>query len=100
MITLFHARNTAALVVHWLLIELDIPHELRSLDFVTREHKQPAYLAINPAGVVPTLVIDGVAITEAAAIAMHLADTYAPSRLVPAPATIERAQFYQWMQMC
>ncbi len=68
---LYHSPSTAALVVHWLLIELDLPHELRALDFDKREQKSPTYLALNPAGVVPTLVLDGQVLTEAAAIVMH-----------------------------
>jgi glutathione S-transferase len=97
MITLYHAPSTAAFVVHWLLIELDIPHELHALDLAKREHKQPAYLAINPAGVVPAAVIDGRVITEAAAIVMHLADVHG---LAPAPGTLDRAAYYQWMCFC
>ncbi|MFP3435673.1 glutathione S-transferase N-terminal domain-containing protein, partial [Paraburkholderia sp. SIMBA_061] len=73
---LYYSPSTAALVVHWLLIELDIPHELRELDFERREQKSPGYLALNPAGVVPTLVLDGQVLTEAAAIVMHLADRH------------------------
>lgn len=94
MITLYFAPSTAGLVVHWLLIELEIPHTLHRLDLEAREHKQPAYLALNPAGRVPTLVIDGRPITESVAIVLHLVDTYAPGKLAPAPGTIERAEYY------
>ena len=97
MMILYHSPSTAALVVHWLLIELDLPHEIRSLDFETREQKSPEYLKLNPGGVVPTLVIDGQAICEAAAIAMHLGDVYPERGMAPAPGTPERAQYYQWM---
>jgi glutathione S-transferase len=95
--TLYYSPSTASLVVHWLLIELGVPHELRKLDFDKREHKAPEYLSINPAGVVPTLVQDGQAITEAAAIVLHLADTHPQAGLAPAPGSPERAQYYRWM---
>ena len=95
--TLFYSPGTASLVVHWLLIELQVPHTLVPLDFERREHKSQAYLKLNPAGVVPTLVIDGEAITEAAAIVMHLADLHPAANLVPAPGTPQRAAYYQWM---
>lgn len=94
MITLHFSPSTAGMVVHWLLIELEVPHTLHPLDLAAREHKQPAYLALNPAGRVPTLEIDGQPITETVAIVLHLADTYAPGRLAPAPGTIERAMYY------
>ena len=97
MMTLYHAPSTAAFVVHWLLIELDLPHELRSLDLDKREQKSPEYLKLNPAGVVPTLMIDGQPICEAAAIAMHLGDLHAERGLAPAPGTPARAAYYQWM---
>ena len=72
----FGSQSTASLVVHWLLIELGIEHELHLLDFDKREQKSPEYLAINPAGRVPTLLMDGQALTESAAIVMYLADLH------------------------
>lgn len=100
MITLYYSPGTAALVVHWLLIELDVEHTLHALDVDAREHKQPAYLAINPAGVVPTLVVDGVPICEAAAIALHLAEHHPRANLLPPAGTMARAHLYQWMFFC
>lgn len=100
MFTLYYSPGTAALVVHWLLIELEIPHTLHKLDLDRGEQKQPAYLALNPAGVVPTLVIDDQPICEAAAIAMHLVDAYPARGFAPAPGTLARAAYYQWMLFC
>jgi glutathione S-transferase len=98
MVTLYHAPATAAMVVHWLLIELEIPHRLHTLDLDKREQKSPEYLKLNPAGVVPTLVMeDGQIIREAAAIAMHLGDLFPARGLVPPVATPDRARYYQWM---
>ena len=98
MMTLYHSPATAAMVVHWLLIELELPHRLHPLDFEKREQKSPEYLKLNPAGVVPTLVIDdGPPICEAAAIAMHLGDLHPERGLCPAIATPARAQYYRWM---
>lgn len=94
---LYGSQSTASLVVHWLLIELDVPHTLHLLDFDSREQKSAAYLKLNPAGVVPTLVMDGEVITEAAAIAMHLADLHPQAGLAPAVGSPERAQYYRWM---
>ena len=98
--TLYYSRSTASLVVHWLLIELGIPHELHELDFDKRDQKSDDYLKLNPAGVVPTLVMDGQVITETAAILMHLADTHPRAELAPAVATTQRAQYYRWMLFC
>jgi glutathione S-transferase len=97
MITLYNSPGTAGMVVHWLLLELEIAHTLHQVDLDAGEHKQPAYLALNPAGVVPTLVIDGHPITEAAAISLHLADAHPARGFAPAAGTLARASYYQWM---
>ena len=97
MITLYYSPGAASLVVHWLLLELDVPHELHKLDLDARDHKQPAYLVLNPAGLVPTLVVDGVPVTEAAAISLYLVEAYPRLELAPPPGTRERAAYYQAM---
>lgn len=97
MYTLYYAPGTASLVVHWLLIEIGARHELRKLDLAAREHKRPEYLALNPAGRVPTLLIHGEPMTESAAMVMHLADAHPNFGLAPTPGTVERARYYQWV---
>ena len=95
-VVLSGSRSTASMVVHWLLVELEVPHTLQLLDSERHEHKSPAYLQLNPAGVVPALVTNGEVVTEAAAIVMHLADLYSQAGLAPALGTIARAQYYRW----
>lgn len=99
-VVLYGSQSTASLVVHWLLIELGIDHELHQLDFDRREQKSAEYLAINPAGRVPTLVIDGQVLTESTAITMHLADLHPQAGLAPAPGTPARGDYYRWMCFC
>jgi len=99
-VVLYGSPSTASLVVHWLLLELEVPFQLHLLDFDRREQKSPEYLALNPAGRVPTLLIDGQTLTEAAAISLHLADLHPASGLLPAPGTPARAQAYRWMFFC
>ena len=94
---LYYAPGAASMVVHWLLIELGIPHELRRLDLTAGEQKRPGYLALNPAGVVPTLVVDGQPHTEAAALLLQLADTHPGAGLAPPIGSDARARYYQWM---
>ena len=99
-VILYGSQSTASLVVHWLLIELGVAHELRQLDFDRNEQKSPEYLAINPAGRVPTLLVDGQVLTESAAIAMHLADLHPQAALAPPPGTPARGDYYRWMCFC
>ena len=94
---LYYAPGAASMLVHWLLIELDIPHELHLVDTAAGAQKQPGYLALNPNGVVPTLVHDGQPMIEAAALAMTLADRQPLKALAPAPGDTLRPQYTQWM---
>ncbi len=94
---LHYSPGAASLVVHWLLLEVDAPHTLALVDTAAGAQKRPEYLALNPNGVVPTLVTDGVPHYEAAALAMHLADAYPAAGLAPAPGTAERIDYTQWM---
>ena len=95
--TLYYAPGTASFLVHWLLIELDAPHELRLVDTAAKAQKSPDYLALNPNGVVPTLVVDGRPQYEAAALAMLLAERHPGAKLAPAAGDPRRADYLQWM---
>lgn len=97
MYTLYYSPGAASLVVHWLLIEIGAPHELRLLDFESKQQKSAEYLKLNPKGVVPTLLIDGQPVFESAALVMHLADAHPEAGLAPAPGSLQRAHYYQWL---
>jgi glutathione S-transferase len=97
MHTLYYSPGAASMVVHWLLIELGIPHRLQLVDFEARAQKHPDYLTLNPNGVVPTLVVDGHPHFEAAALLVHLAESHPAARLAPAPGDPARMDFLQWM---
>ena len=97
MDVLYYAPGAASLLVHWLLIEVDAPYELRLVDTAARQQKTPGYLALNPNGVVPTLVVDGKPRYEAAALAMLLADRHPRAGLAPAFDAPQRADYVQWM---
>lgn len=93
---LYYSPGTASSIVHWMLIELGVDHTLREVDLVGGEHKREGYLQLNPAGVVPTLLIDGEPTFEAAALMLQLADLHPAAGLAPAVGTPERARYYQW----
>ncbi|GAB2522040.1 glutathione S-transferase family protein [Lysobacter humi (ex Lee et al. 2017)] len=97
MPVLYYSPGAASLVVHWLLIELDLPHELRLVDTQAGQQKSPEYLALNPNGVVPTLVEEGRARFEAAALAMMLADRHPQAGFAPTLDDPARADYVQWM---
>jgi glutathione S-transferase len=96
MYTLYYAPGAASLVVHWLLIELDVPHQLVKLDLSAKEQKSAEYLKLNPAGVVPTLIVDGAPVTECAALSLLLAERHPETGLEPARGSPERATYLMW----
>ncbi len=60
--------------IHILLEELELPFQVTVLNLPAGQHRQPAYLAVNPKGTIPTLVLDdGQALTDFQAIAYWLA---------------------------
>lgn len=83
------------MIPHWLLLELShfhgITFDTHSVDFSTGAQKSEEYLAINPKGVVPTLVVhnndnnDGSSssYTESAALALLLAARHPEAHLAP-----------------
>ena len=97
MYTLYYSPGTASMVVHLALLEIGVPHELRLVDFDTKAQHDPAYLKLNPRGVVPTLVIDGRPLSESAALLMVLAERHPEAKLAPAPGTPEREAWQQWI---
>jgi glutathione S-transferase len=57
----------------------------------------PGYLALNPEGKVPTLVIDGRPLTEVAAILFYLAKRFPDTELLPRDDIEADAQALSWM---
>ena len=73
MLTLYFAPGSSAMAPHIALHEVGAPFESRPLSFHRKQNRDPAYLAINPEGKVPTLLIDGRPLTEVAGILFYLA---------------------------
>ena len=97
MYTLYYAPGSAAMLVHLTLLECSAPHRLCKVDLEAGQQRSAEYLALNPDGVVPTLVIDGQAHGESAALAMLLAERHPEAALAPAPGSATRASYLQWM---
>lgn len=78
---------------------LEIPVETIEIAFDAGEHKQPAYLSLNPNGLVPTLVDGDLQLWESNAIMQYLADGVGDTPLFPhdrqTRADIVRWQFWE-----
>lgn len=69
--------------IHILLEELELPFQVNIVNLLAGDHRQPAYLAINPKGSIPTLVLnDGRALTSFGSIACWLALSHPRKRLL------------------
>ena len=101
MYQLHYFPGNASLIPHLLLEELGVPFELALVDRANQAHKAPAYLKLNPNGLIPVLVDTGssneLVLYETAAICLHLCDTHPAAGLAPALGTAARAHFYKWL---
>ena len=91
-------RNTSSNVqkVMWALGELGLPHERIDIGGSFGKNREPAYLAMNPNGLVPTLEEDGFLLWESNSIVRYLAAKYGVGALEPADMQA-RARASSWM---
>jgi len=80
-----------------MLEELAVPYEIVLIDFKAGEHKGAEYRKIHPHGQLPALQDGALTMFESAAICAYLADKFPDQQMAPAPGTIERGMYYQWM---
>ena len=97
MITLHYLPGAASLAPHILLNEIGARFELQCVDRDAGQHKSPAYLALNPNGLIPVLVDGDLVLYETVAIGLHLVDTHPAAGLAPTLGTAERAHLYKWL---
>jgi glutathione S-transferase len=97
MLTLYFAPGSSSMAVHIALHEIGAPFEGRPISFAKREQALPDYLALNPEGKVPTLLIDGRPLTEVAAILFYLARRFPAAGLLPNGDIEAEAQVISWM---
>ena len=97
MLTLYFSPGSSSMAVHIALHEIGVDFEPRPISFAKREQHSAEYLAVNPEGKVPTLLIDGQPLTEVAAILYYLAQRYPEARLWPEGGLEADAQAISWM---
>jgi glutathione S-transferase len=82
------------LKVKWTADHLALPYEWIEVDVLQRQSRTPAFLAMNPAGQVPVVILDdGRPLSQSNAIILHLADG---SDLIPAD-RYDRGKMLEWM---
>lgn len=83
MLTLYYAPGSCALASHIALEEAGADYVAVAIDLKAGDQRQAAYLALNPLGRVPALAVDGVVLTENAAILAFIAQSFPHAGLAP-----------------
>jgi len=98
MMILHHAwRSSASRRVRLCLEEKGLEYEGHHVDLEKMEHHSPEYLAINPLGVIPTLIHDGKPLHESGTICEYLDESFADPPLRP-DTPYERALMRNWIR--
>lgn len=95
-IVLHHVPQSRSQRVLWLLHELGLDFDLRIWPF-DKVLRGPDFLALNPAGRVPALEIDGRAVWESGAIVELLCERFPGAGLGRAADDEERADWLVWV---
>ena len=92
---LYYSPGTCALADHIVLEWIGAPFETVRLS--AEDRRTPAYLAINPAGAVPALDVDGWILTQNVAILNYFVDRFPESKLGGDGTLESRAVVNQWL---
>jgi glutathione S-transferase len=80
-IELYNApQSTCSQRVRFVLHSKELPFNEHRLDLFSGDQLKPDYLALNPNGVVPTIVDDGAVITDSSVIMEYLEEVYPDGR--------------------
>jgi glutathione S-transferase len=96
-IVFYHNPMSRARMVHWMLEEVGAPYRIELVNLQKGEHKQPAFLAVNPMGKLPAIMHRGTVITETGAIIAYLADAFPAAGLAPRLDEAVRGTYLRWM---
>ncbi|MDT8327899.1 MAG: glutathione S-transferase family protein [Roseovarius sp.] len=92
---LHYAPDNASLIIRLALEELGAPYTCVLVDRAGAEQKAPAYLALNPNGLIPVLETPEGVMFETGAILLWLADRH--GRLAPSVQSPQRGDFLKWL---
>lgn len=97
MLSFYFSPGSSSMAPHIALHEIGVPFEAHPLSLAAKDTRTPEFLAINPAGKVPVLLIDGRVLTEVAGILFYLARAFPEAKLLPVGDPEIEAQVVSWM---
>ncbi len=96
-LVLYLGPGSSSMAAHIALNEAGATFRPVNVSFAAREQREPAFLAVNPLGKVPVLLVDGRPLTEVLAILYFVAHTFPGARLWPFDNRLDEAQALSWM---
>jgi glutathione S-transferase len=99
-LTLYFGPGACSLVPHITLEEAGAAFESKPLALRKGHQRAPEYLALNPKGKVPLLLVDGRPLTENVAIAVYLAKAFPAAKLLPMGDPEAEAQAISLLSWC
>ena len=97
MLTLYFAPGSSSFAVHIALHEIGAPFEARPMSFTKNDMRAPDYLALNPEGKVPTLLIDGRPLDRGRGDPVLSRRRFPEAELLPRDDIEAEAQAVSWM---
>lgn len=98
-LTLAYSPVACSLVPYVLLTEAGAKFDTLNINMSRDQNHSPEYLRINPKGKVPTLIIDGYALTENVAIQIWISRIFPQARLLPED-PLDQAKAISIMSWC
>jgi glutathione S-transferase len=98
MYKLFWAKSMGSMAPEVLFEEIGAEYEKVAVDIEEEENRSAEFLAVNPLGQIPALVLpDGTLMTESAAMVLHICDRHPEAKLAPPAGSPESARFQRWL---
>lgn len=100
MIRFYHAPWSRSSGILWLLEELGVAYDLVHVDIRQEGGVPEDYRRIQPSKKVPAVEVDGIVVTERAAISAYLADLHPAAGLAPAIGDPDRGPYLTMLVYC
>jgi glutathione S-transferase len=99
MLRLYYSPGACSLVPHVALEETGAEFDAVRKTIAEKAHKRPDYLAINPRGLIPAMIVDGRLVTENIAVLAYIGHRWPESGQLPldhVPALVQVFERLSW----
>jgi glutathione S-transferase len=95
---LYYSQAACSMASHIIINELNLPYQAELVNLKEKTCAQGDFLAINPKGCVPALIMEsGELLTENAVILQYLADLKPELKLFAPQASLQRYRIQEWL---